>query len=101
MMNISAAEFNQIRFNNQNFCLIDVREPIEYHTFNIGGINIPLGKLNDNFEALKLNKTQTIVVLCQHGIRSITALEILKTLGYNQVKNLLGGLVALRKFNQQ
>jgi hypothetical protein len=33
--------------------LLDVREEIEYHTYNIGGINIPLSKFHENIDQLK------------------------------------------------
>jgi len=39
---INAAELNQRLQKGEVLNLLDVREVIEYHTFNIGGVNIPL-----------------------------------------------------------
>lgn len=77
--------------------LLDVREPIEFHTFNIGGINIPLLQLKESVSSLNLNKNEEIIVMCKVGLRSATAQSILQEMGYTRVKNLEGGLLAVRK----
>jgi rhodanese-related sulfurtransferase len=77
--------------------LLDVREEIEYHTHNIGGRNIPLSTLQKNINHLEYNKTDEIIVICKAGLRSETAQSILIQNGYQNVKNLTGGLIALHK----
>jgi len=77
--------------------LLDVREEIEYHTHNIGGRNIPLSILQKNINQLEYNKTDEIIVICKAGLRSETAQSILIQNGYQNVKNLTGGLIALHK----
>jgi adenylyltransferase/sulfurtransferase len=77
--------------------LLDVRETIEYHTYNIGGKNMPLSKLTENINKLGYNKTDEIIVICKVGLRSVTAQSILLQHGYHNVKNLTGGLIALQK----
>ena len=77
--------------------LLDVREEIEYHTYNIGGINIPLSKFQENIDQLRYNKTDEIIVICKVGLRSGTAVKILIDKGYQHVRNLTGGLIALQK----
>ncbi|WP_183560015.1 rhodanese-like domain-containing protein [Mucilaginibacter sp. SP1R1] len=77
--------------------LIDVREAMEYHTYNIGGRNIPLSKLEQSINELGYNKTDEIIVICKAGLRSKTAQTILQQYGYKDVKNLIGGLLALQK----
>ena len=87
-----------IRINNgEHLNLLDVREIIEYHTYNIGGNNIPLPKLEQSINELGYNKTDEIIVICKVGLRSETAQTILLQNGYQNVKNLTGGLLALRK----
>jgi rhodanese-related sulfurtransferase len=86
--------------NEENLNLLDVREEIEYHTYNIGGKNIPLSKLNANIHQLGYNKTDEIIVICKVGLRSETAQSILIEQGYQQVKNLTGGLMAIQKLKQ-
>lgn len=99
MKDISAAEFIERQSISPNYQLIDVREVIEYQTFNIGGENIPLGKLLTELEDLELDKNSEIIVICQRGLRSETAKRALKNNGFKQVRNLIGGLLALRKLN--
>jgi rhodanese-related sulfurtransferase len=80
--------------------LLDVREAIEFHTYNIGGLNVPLSKVSDNIEALGYNKTDEIIVVCKAGLRSQTATTLLTQNGYLRVRNLTGGLMALQKLKQ-
>jgi len=77
--------------------LLDVREEIEYHTYNIGGKNFPLSVFNQNINQLNYNKTDEIIVICKAGLRSQTAQAILLQNGYQNVKNLTGGLIALQR----
>ena len=95
--NINAAELATRLQNNQQVTLLDVREVIEYHTYNIGGDNIPLSKLPGSLAQLAYNKTDEIIVICKAGLRSQTALSILQQNGYTNVRNLTGGLMALQK----
>ncbi len=83
--------------NGEELNLIDVREEMEYHTFNIGGKNIPLSALTQNLSELNYNKTDEIIVICKVGLRSQTAQNILQQHGYQNVKNLTGGLIAVQK----
>jgi rhodanese-related sulfurtransferase len=83
--------------NGEQLNLIDVRETMEYHTYNIGGQNIPLSKLKQGINELGYNKTDEIIVICKVGLRSETAQTILQQNGYQDVKNLAGGLIALQK----
>lgn len=87
--------------NGEKLNLLDVREEIEYHTYNIGGKNIPLAKVNENINQLGYNKTDEIIVICKAGLRSQTASDILTQNGYTQARNLTGGLLALQKLKQQ
>ncbi|ASU33969.1 rhodanese [Mucilaginibacter xinganensis] len=80
--------------------LLDVREPVEYHTYNIGGKNVPLSRLNDTINQLGYNKTDEIIVICKVGLRSETARTILVDKGYQRVRNLTGGLIGLQKLKQ-
>jgi adenylyltransferase/sulfurtransferase len=83
--------------SGESLNLVDVREQIEYHTHNIGGMNIPLSVFQQNISQSGYNKTDEIIVICQAGLRSKTAQTILVQNGYKNVKNLTGGLIALHK----
>ena len=94
---ISATELKEKISQQNSVRLLDVREVLEYHTYNIGGQNIPLGLLPQSLEDLNYQKDDEIVVICQRGIRSETARRLLVAAGFKNVKNLKGGLLAYRK----
>lgn len=94
---INATELLNRINNGEHLNVLDVREIMEYHTYNIGGNNIPLPKLEQSINELGYNKTDEIIVICKVGLRSETAQTILLQNGYQNVKNLTGGLLALRK----
>ncbi|MEJ7780618.1 MAG: rhodanese-like domain-containing protein [Daejeonella sp.] len=98
-MDISATEFNARYPIAEEFIIIDVREELEYQTFNLGGDNIPLGILLSDVEDLNYKRDSEIVLICQHGLRSETARRVLAQNGYTNVRNLKGGLLAWRKMN--
>lgn len=98
---IDAAKLQQRINDGEALNLLDVREAIEYHTFNIGGINIPVSKLKENINSISYNKTDEIIVICSAGIRSETSQSILIQNGYKNVVNLKGGLKALQKLNNK
>ena len=99
MKDISAVEFIERNSESSSFTLIDVREELEYLTFNVGGENIPLGKLLRDIDELDYDKEMEIIVLCQRGLRSETAKRALINNGFTNVRNLIGGLLAIRKLN--
>jgi rhodanese-related sulfurtransferase len=96
-MNITVSELNDRIKGKRPVLLIDVRDELEFHTFNIGGENIPLGRLIDGISELEFEKDKEIIVLCQRGLRSENARRVLVSQGYENVKNLQGGLLAWRK----
>lgn len=77
--------------------LLDVRESIEFNTYNIGGTNIPLSKLDAAINNLGYHQTEEIIVICKMGLRSETGQQILRQQGFKNVRNLEGGLLALHK----
>lgn len=92
MNEISSQDLRK-RLANEKLFILDVRTSLEFTTFNIGGLNIPVQQLNANADELEELKSTEIIVVCQHGIRSVTAQAILQAGGFKNVKNLLGGLV--------
>jgi rhodanese-related sulfurtransferase len=95
MENISASELKKRIDSGENLNIVDVREPHEHEEFNIGGILVPLGEIRamqvDELEELK---DQEVIVYCRSGGRSGQAAMILETMGFQNVKNLTGGMLA-------
>lgn len=101
MTDISANEVLVRLKNGEHLNLLDVRGEMEYHTFNIGGTNIPLPELVNNLDELDWNKNDEIIVICKVGLRSATAKSILELNGYQNIRNLTGGLIAYQKTQQK
>lgn len=78
--------------SKQEVFLLDVRNLDEYKIFNLGGTLIPLAELPQRVSEIPRNKP--IVVLCHSGYRSQVAVEFLQSMGINDVRNLIGGVVA-------
>lgn len=76
----------------EDFQLIDVREDFEYEVSNLGGTLIPLGGIL--IEADKVAKDKPVVVQCRSGKRSAAAIMQLEQLGYTNLYNLSGGILA-------
>jgi len=94
---IKATELLERLGANESLHILDVREPIEFHTHNIGGTNIPVGQLANQLEDLEWDKDDEIILICKAGIRSRTAQSILQHNGYTNTRNLTGGLTAIHR----
>ena len=72
-----------------NYTVIDVREAEEYESGHIdGALNIPPTQLMNGAVELKdVPKDADLIVHCRTGSRSNVAMNILKSLGYNNVIN--------------
>lgn len=92
MNEITVAELKKWRDEGKEFQLIDVREPFEYEMSNIEGENIPLASVV--LEADKISKDIPVVMQCRSGARSAAALNQLQNLGYTNLYNLKGGILA-------
>lgn len=92
MNEITVTELKQWLDEGKDFQLIDVREPFEYEMSNINGENIPLAGVT--IEADKISRDKPVIMQCRSGARSASALQQLEKLGYNNVYNLKGGILA-------
>lgn len=73
--------------------LLDVREQYEYDICRLQGAKlIPLGELEERMG--ELPKDREIVAYCHVGVRSTSAVAILRAAGYAHVQNLMGGIDA-------
>jgi len=77
--------------------LVDVREADEFHG-DLGHIPgsqlIPLKDLPAHIEELRPHAADHIVLVCRSGVRSTTAAAILTAMGFSEVSNLKGGMLA-------
>jgi adenylyltransferase/sulfurtransferase len=90
---ISVEELKAKMDAREPFVLVDVREPHEYQICRIEGARlIPLRQLSQRLR--ELERDADIVVHCKSGIRSAKAVESLAKAGFQNVKNLAGGIIA-------
>ncbi|MGV8877669.1 MAG: rhodanese-like domain-containing protein [Sphingobacteriaceae bacterium] len=92
MREITVQELKQKIDHQEDFQLIDVRETFEYEVSNLGGESIPLAGIA--IEADKIAKDKPVIVQCRSGARSASAVMQLERLGYENVYNLKGGILA-------
>jgi NADPH-dependent 2,4-dienoyl-CoA reductase/sulfur reductase-like enzyme/peroxiredoxin family protein/rhodanese-related sulfurtransferase/TusA-related sulfurtransferase len=77
------------------FVLVDVRTPMEYEAGALtGAINIPLDTMRSGLAGIPKNKP--IVVYCGVGLRGYLASNILRMNGFDDVRNLVGGIKTYR-----
>jgi rhodanese-related sulfurtransferase len=85
---------SDLRLDESNIALLDVRSPIEFETEHIAGaINIPLDALDTRFD--EVPRKGELVVICRSGKRAERGAYTLMGRGF-QPKVLTGGMVAWR-----
>lgn len=95
MNNITAKEVKHRLDAGEKLHLVDVREPQEHAEFNIGGILLPLGMVHSmQVESIEELKTEEVICYCRSGQRSMSAAMTLEQMGFTNVKNLTGGMLA-------
>lgn len=89
---LSVKDLKQRMDQGETVFVLDVREPAEYQTANIGGTLIPM---NDVPQRLgEIPRDREIIVHCRSGVRSQKVAEYLAQNGYAKVVNLKGGILA-------
>ena len=84
--NITNLEANRLIRNGAK--VVDIRDAEDFSVSHIPeAINISINDLKN----LRLDKYETIIVVCYSGITSVAATEYLKELGYKNVFNLKNG----------
>jgi len=95
MQTISVQQLKARIDAGESIHLLDVREPFEHENFNIGGVSLPLGKIQrmqtDEVDGWKEDE---VICYCRSGNRSGQACLVLETAGFTNVKNLAGGMNA-------
>lgn len=95
MKSVSVDELNEILTEGKEVQLVDVREPFEWDAANVGGLHIPLATVPGAID--QIAKDKQVVVICRSGKRSANAISYLEGLGYENLYNLDGGLLAWKE----
>jgi adenylyltransferase/sulfurtransferase len=72
---------------------VDVRNPEEYQICRIpGSVLVPLPQLTQRVN--ELDRNRDMVVHCKSGVRSMKAIQFLRGAGFQNLRNLKGGILA-------
>ena len=95
LTNISTTELKDIL--NEDYQFVDIRTPEEYQGGHIEefNINIDFYEFSSNHALLdQLDKDKPVVLICNSGNRSTQASNILDDLGFKEIYNVTGGVMA-------
>jgi rhodanese-related sulfurtransferase len=89
---ISAGQVKSLQKRGESFTLLDVREPSEWEKASIeGSTNIPMGDVPTRAHQ-ELDPDEHIIVMCHHGVRSLTVTNWLRQQGFEKVQSMRGGI---------
>ncbi|MCS6904100.1 MAG: rhodanese-like domain-containing protein [Bacteroidia bacterium] len=78
----------------ERLILIDCREPYEFEVSRLSEYNYPLDRIESLVVDFENQKEAEIIVYCRSGRRSLIMVNMLQSLGFQNVKNLKGGILA-------
>ena len=90
--------------SNEGVILLDVRTPEEYEEVHLAGaLLLPVQELSQpTLTSIGLGenmKDKEIIVYCRSGARSQTAYNVMKSLGYTNIKSVAGGMIHWKEDN--
>lgn len=94
-MDIHAEELKQRIDEGNPPVIIDVREADELAICQIpGALHFPMGDVPSRLQDLEQYAEQELVVYCHAGVRSASVQNFLRQQGFENVRNLIGGIDA-------
>ncbi len=96
---VSPKDFAQL-YDVDVYPTLDVRKESEYEAQHLdGATNFPLDFINRHMS--DVDKDQKYYVHCQGGYRSLIAISILKSRGFNKLVNVQGGFKEIKNFSEK
>jgi adenylyltransferase/sulfurtransferase len=90
---VSVEELKKRMDDNEDFVLLDIREPFEYEICRLPGAKlIPMGEIPSHLNELEDEKD--LIIYCHAGVRSLRVVMWLRQNGFTNAKNLTGGIDA-------
>jgi len=75
--------------------LFDVRTPPEYVSHHVKGASlVPIQELNQRHGEIPRESAKKVLIICEHGIRSVHASQALSENGWKNIVNVSGGMAA-------
>ncbi len=92
---ISAFELSERLHAERPPQIIDVRSHAEWRRSHIAGaVNVPIQELRRRLPALQLDPARPVVAICLSAHRSIPAVRLLQSRGFEHAVQLQGGMLA-------
>lgn len=89
---ITPDDLQSLLQGSSDIVVLDIREPWEFDTAKIAGSkHIPMGEIPARFQQ-ELDAGKHIVVICHHGVRSMSVTMWLRQKGFEKVQSLAGGI---------
>jgi len=89
--NITPQELDELIKLKSTHYIFDIREKFVYNNYNLGGICINVNDVLDKIE--EIDNNIPIVIVCEHGIRSLSLVEYInKNNLHSNILNLVGGI---------
>ncbi|MCB9744351.1 MAG: sulfurtransferase [Alphaproteobacteria bacterium] len=86
------AEVAAARARGEPLVIVDVREDVELELASLpGAVHIPLGELSRRAPR-ELDPDARVIVMCHHGVRSLSGAALLEHLGFEDVASMRGGI---------
>lgn len=93
--NVNVEEFNTILHGEKPVILLDVRTDGEVAAGKIeGAMAIDLHDPRFSEKAGQLDRTKPVLIYCRSGNRSYTAMKKMEAMGFLELYNLTGGIMA-------
>lgn len=91
---ISPGQVKALQQRGETFTLLDVREPWEFETARIDGAELmPMGDVPSRAHQ-ELDPEDHVVVVCHHGVRSMSVTVWLRQQGFDKAQSMRGGIDA-------
>lgn len=86
--------------NHEEAVVIDVRSMAEFKQGHIvNALNVPLNGFGNSLKQLEKHRGRPVIAVCRSGSRSGAACSLLRKHGFENVKNLRGGMLAWESAN--
>lgn len=93
--NVNVEEFDSLLHGKKPVILLDVRTDGEVATGKIeGAVAIDLYDAQFSTKVRELDRTKPVLIYCRSGSRSYTAMKKMKEMGFIELYNLTGGIIA-------
>lgn len=92
---VSLEQFEKLLTEKSNAIILDVRTPEEFAAGHVkGAVNLNIYDAGFKAELTKLDKSKPVLVYCKAGGRSADAASQMQDLGFSEVYNFGGGMLA-------